>query len=88
MQAPHTHARTYAQQGGRLLPDVEVLYINILVGGRFPLAPQQQALFGRHLCKNQWGLDFMNSNIQDADDPKAHGMRQQPSSAARHLCFL
>lgn len=31
-------------------PDVEVLDVNILVGRGLPLAPQQEALFGRRLC--------------------------------------
>lgn len=29
---------------------MEVLDVNVLVGRRLPLAPQQQALFGRRLC--------------------------------------
>lgn len=33
-----------------VLPDVEVLDVDILVGSSFPLAPQQEALFGRRLC--------------------------------------
>lgn len=35
----------------RPLPDVEVLHIDIPVWSRLPLAPQQQPLLGRSLCK-------------------------------------
>lgn len=31
-------------------PDVEVLDVDVLVGRRLPLAPQQEALLGRRLC--------------------------------------
>lgn len=37
----------------KALPDVKVLDIDILVGRSLPLAPQQEALFGRCLCG--WG---------------------------------
>lgn len=32
------------------IPDVKVLDVDVLVGRRLPLAPQQQALLGRGLC--------------------------------------
>lgn len=32
-------------------PDVEVLHINVPVGGSLPLAPQQQTLLSRRLWK-------------------------------------
>lgn len=35
------------------IPDVKVLDVDILVGRRFPLAPQQQALLCRGLCGAQ-----------------------------------
>ena len=31
------------------IPNVEVLYIDIFVWGRFSLAPEQETLFGCHL---------------------------------------
>lgn len=38
----------HAEDGA--LPQMEVLYINVLVWSSFPLAPQQQTLLGGHLC--------------------------------------
>lgn len=35
------------------LPDVEVLYVDILVGGRLPLAPEQKTLLRRGLCSEE-----------------------------------
>lgn len=32
------------------IPDVKVLDVDVLVGRRLPLAPQQEALLGRRLC--------------------------------------
>lgn len=32
------------------LPDVKVLDVDILIGRRLPLAPQQEAFFGRCFC--------------------------------------
>lgn len=37
----------------KALPDVKVLDVDILVGCSLPLAPQQEAFFGRRLCV--WG---------------------------------
>lgn len=34
-----------------VLPHVEVLHIDILVGSGLPLAPQEKTLLGRGLCK-------------------------------------
>lgn len=41
------------------LPDVEVLHIDIPVGGSLPLAPQQQTLLSRGLCKTGEGDEEM-----------------------------
>ena len=35
------------------LPDVEVLDIDVLVGSRLPLAPQQKTLLRRGLCRQR-----------------------------------
>ena len=35
------------------LPDVEVLDIDVLVGGGLPLAPQQKTLLSRGLCRER-----------------------------------
>ena len=39
------------QLGGVDPPDVEVLHVDVPVGGSLPLAPQQQTLLGRGLCE-------------------------------------
>lgn len=46
-------ARSCTQWGHneRPSPDVEVLHVDVLVGRRLPLAPQQQPLLGRGLCR-------------------------------------
>ncbi len=40
----------WRQRSGLTSPDVEVLHVDVPVGGRLPLTPQQQTLFSRRLC--------------------------------------
>lgn len=40
----------------RSSPDVKVLDVDVLVGRRLPLAPQQEALFSRRLCGRGEGI--------------------------------
>ena len=39
-------------------PEMEVLHVDVLVGGSLPLAPQQQTFLGGH---------FLNGNVLDGE---------------------
>lgn len=46
-------------------PDVEVLHIDIPVGGSLPLAPEQQTLLGRSLCMNIRGRESERASLRE-----------------------
>lgn len=48
-------------------PDVEVLHVDVPVGGSLPLAPQQQTLLGRGLCRVREGGGERFRNEFDAN---------------------
>lgn len=54
------------------VPQVEVLNVDVLVGRRLALAPQQQALLGRH---------FLNGNVLDGE-----AQNDGPDHAEGHFC--
>ena len=53
------------------VPQVEVLNVDVLVRGRLALAPQQQALLGRH---------FLDGNVLDGE-----AQNDGPDHAERHF---
>ena len=48
---------------------MEVLYVDVLVGRGLPLAPEQQALLGRHLLHG----DVLDGEAQDDGPDHAQG---------------
>ncbi len=47
------NAGTKRSDSVRVLPNVEVLHIDILVGSGFPLAPQEETLLRRGFCNEE-----------------------------------
>lgn len=70
-------------------PDVEVLDVNVLVGRRLPLAPQQEALFGRRLCGGR-GETMVKAEVRrvgTCTTSRVSGIQSSPrhSDDSRHL---
>lgn len=67
-------------------PDVEVLYVDVLVGSRLPLAPQQKTLLSRGLCR-EGGRGKKNREIRLSNVNRNQILQSNHETKHVHKCL-